>query len=136
LSLDQPRRCRQGAALEALNEYPEIKAKPGHRAITDRRVARCLFALLVTAEVVSSLLLLAGSAGLFLILVGFVPVEFALWVAIAGATTFTGVWASLLIGGQRYYYWYALFGQGTHLLTTLWGLGTLLVLLIDRVKRP
>ena len=116
-------------ALEALNEYPEIKARLNHRAITDQRVVWRLFAGLVAAETVASLLLLAGSVGLALSLLGLVPVELALAVAIAGATAFTGVWASMLVGGQWFYYWYGGFGQGTHFLATLWGLGTLLVLL-------
>ena len=117
-------------ALEALADVPEIKARVAQRAITSPRVVRTLFAAVVLAECLAALLLMAGSGLLLLSATGFVGQECALLVALTGAAAFTGVWTSFLIGGQWFYYWYGEFGQQTHLLATLWGLATLILLLI------
>jgi len=116
-------------ALEALEEWPEVRAKVGHRAIRNEGLVRALFVLIVLAEVAASLLLWAGSVMLVLAFWGMAEAETARCLAITGAYAFTGVWAGFLIGGQWFYYWYGAFGQGTHLLSTLWGLATLLILL-------
>ena len=117
-------------ALEALSDVPEIKARVAHRAVTSPRVVRTLFAVVVLAECLTALLLVAGSGLLMLSATGFVSQECVLLVALTGAAAFTGVSASFLIGGKWFYCWYGEFGQQTHLLATLWGLATLIVLLI------
>ncbi len=113
-------------ALEALEEWPEVRDRVGHRAVTGARTVRILFALAVFAECVASLLLWAGAAGLALAFFGAVDHGTARDVALAGAAAFTGVWASFLIGGQWFYYWYGSLGQSTHLKALIWGLATLI----------
>lgn len=116
-------------ALEALKDVPDIQAKVAHRAITDPKVIRMLFAVMVSAEVLVCLILWAGAASLAGALFGLGDRVFALEIAMLGAVAFVGLWASFLIGGQWFYYWYDAYGQGTHFLATLWGLGVLLVLI-------
>jgi predicted small integral membrane protein len=116
-------------ALEALRDFPEIRSRLEHRAITNPAIVRLLFTVMVMAETISCVILWAGSACLVGALFGFCDAYFAREMAILGAASFVGIWASFLIGGQWFYYWYAQFGQTTHFLATLWGLGVLLVLL-------
>ena len=115
-------------ALEALREWPEVEARVGHRAITNERTVRCLFILVVIAECAASILLWIGAAGLALAFFGLADHNLARDLAMIGALVFTGVWASFLIGGQWFYYWYDSFGQSTHLKAMLWGLATLIIL--------
>ncbi len=113
-------------ALEALEDWPEVRAEVGHRAVTDAGAVRIVFALAVFAECVASLLLWAGAACLTLAFFGAVDRETARDVALVGAVAFTGVWASFLIGGQWFCYWYGAFGHPTHMKALVWGLATLI----------
>ncbi|MDE0045830.1 MAG: DUF2165 family protein [bacterium] len=115
-------------ALEALREWPDVRARVGHRAITNERTVRLLFILVVIAECAASILLWIGAISLGLAFVGLADHGQARDLAMIGALGFTGIWASFLIGGQWFYYWYGEFGQSTHLKATLWGLATLIVL--------
>ena len=116
-------------ALDALNDNPDIRAKVAQRAVTDERLIRGLFVLIVVAEFAATVLMLAGSICLFGALLGHVAPEYARLLALAGVVGFTGIWAGFLIGGQWYYYWYASLGKTTHLLALLWGLAVILILL-------
>lgn len=114
-------------AMEFLEDWPEVKAEVGHRAVTDARVVRVLFALAVFAECAASLLLWAGAACLALAFLGEADRDMARDVALVGAAAFSGVWASFLIGGQWFCYWYGAGGQSTHLKALVWGLATVAV---------
>lgn len=116
--------------LEALDEWPEVRARVGHRRIENATVIRAAFVLIVLAELSASCLLLAGAIGLAGHGFGTWSLAPALTVAQGGALAFTCVWAGMLIGGQWFYYWYGEFGQQTHFLAALWGLGTLVILMI------
>ncbi len=115
-------------ALEALREWPDVQGRVGHRAITNPGTVRCLFVLVVLAECATSVLLWIGAVHLGLAFFGLADYHHARDLAMIGALGFTGIWASFLIGGQWFYYWYGEFGQPTHLKATLWGLATLIVL--------
>ena len=115
-------------ALEALRDWPDVRARVGHRAITNERTVRRVFLLVVTAECVASIVLWAGAVHLGLAFLGLADHERARDLAMIGALGFTGIWASFLIAGQWFYYWYDSYGQSTHFMATLWGLATLIIL--------
>ena len=115
-------------ALEALREWPDVRERVGYRAITNERTVRRFFNLLVIAECVVSILLWIGAISLGLAFFGLVDHDQARDLAMIGALGFTAIWASFLIGGQWFYYWYDSYGQSTHLKAMLWGLATLIIL--------
>ena len=115
-------------ALEALREWPEVRKRVGYRAIKNRWIVRCLFVLVVLAECVASLLLWISAGRLGMAFFGLADYHQARDLAMIAALAFTGIWASFLIGGQWFCYWYGEYGQPTHLKATLWGLATLIVL--------
>lgn len=115
-------------ALEALREWPDVRARVGHRAITNERTVRRLFILVVIAECVVSILLMIGAISLGLAFFGLADHDRARDLAMIGALGFTGIWASFLTGGQWFYYWYGEYGHTTHFKAMLWGLATLIVL--------
>ncbi len=111
--------------LEALKEWPEVMAHVAHRRVDNPTLVRIVFALIVTGELTATVLLLIGGVGLGGAAAGFWPMGDLLMLAQAGALVFTCVWGGMVIGGQWFYYWYGAFGQHTHLLSLIWGLGTL-----------
>ncbi len=115
-------------ALEALREWPDVRERIGHRAVTNERTVRRVFILVVIAECVASVVLWTGAIGLGIAFFGLADHDRARDLAMIGALGFTGIWASFLIGGQWFYYWYHTYGQSTHLKATLWGLATLIIL--------
>ncbi len=115
-------------ALEALREWPDVRARVGHRAITNERTVRRLFLLVVIAECAASILLWIGAVSLGLAFFGLADHDRARDLAMIGALGFTVIWASFLTGGQWFYYWYDSYGQSTHLKALLWGLATLIIL--------
>ena len=114
--------------LDSLEDWPEVHARVRHRRITDPRATRFIFGLIVVAECVASVLLCAGALALSAQLLGLWHDGVPLLLARSGALAFTCVWGGMLIGGQRFYYWYGDFGQQTHLLALIWGICTLLAL--------
>lgn len=110
-------------------EYPDAFAQVAHRAISDRRLQVLAFRFVVALEVLSCLLLLAGTGALAVSLFGAVAAETARAIAIYGATSFLAIWASFLVVGNHFSYWFCHEGaQNTHYQMTLWGLGTLILL--------
>jgi len=115
------RRVKQG--------YPEIHAEVGGNRIESRAVHRLLFRLIVAVEVVVSLVLLAGAALLAMAAFNAWDREAALTIAVLGVVGFTLLWGGLLVGGQWLHIWAGAEGlQQTFFLLTLWGVGTLAVL--------
>ncbi|MFK7744428.1 MAG: DUF2165 family protein [Roseobacter sp.] len=110
-------------------EYPDAFAEVSHRAITDRRVQVFAFRTVVAAEGLATLLLAVGTGALIMALFGAVDAQNARAFAIYGASAFLAVWASFLVVGNHFSYWFCHEGaQNTHYQMTLWGLGTLILL--------
>ena len=119
--------CTEMARLR--DDYPEAYAEVAHRAITDRRLQRAVFRLVVTVELLATVLLCVGTIALLMALVGVTAVETARALALFGTTAFGAVWAGMLIVGNYFNYWFGHEGaQNTHFQLTLWGLGTSLLL--------
>jgi len=115
------RRVKQG--------YPEIHAEVGGNRIESKALHRLLFGLIVAVEVVVSLVLLAGAVLLAMAAFNAWDREAALTVAVLGVVGFTLLWGGLLVGGQWLHIWAGAEGlQQTFFLLTLWGVGTLAVL--------
>lgn len=110
-------------------EYPEAFAEVAHRAITDRKLQRLAFQLVVVMELLATLLLWIGSIALLMALVGTATTETARSLAVYGTTAFCAVWAGMLIVGNYFNYWFGHEGaQNTQFQLTLWGLGTAILL--------
>ncbi len=116
--------------MDALADWPEVKARVGHRSIDNPRTIRFLFGIIVVVELTATLLLSAGVLALGGQLLGLWDGGIPHLLAGAGALVFCSVWGGMLIGGQRFYYWYGDHGQHTHMLALIWGIGTLIVLSI------
>jgi hypothetical protein len=109
--------------------YPAIYAELGGNRIEGPTTHRLLFGLIVFAEIVISLVLLAGAVLLAMAAFGSWDREAALTVAVLGVVGFTLLWGGLLVGGQWLHIWAGAEGlQQTFFFLTLWGVGTLAVL--------
>ncbi|MCV3271761.1 DUF2165 domain-containing protein [Roseobacter sinensis] len=110
-------------------DYPEEFQQVAHRAITDRRLQSLAFKLVVLAESVACLMLWIGTIGLLMALAGTALPETGRMLALLGALSFTTVWATFLIVGNHFCYWFCHEGaQNTHFQMTLWGLATMVLL--------
>jgi len=110
-------------------QYPEIHAEVGGNRIESRGAHRLLFGLIIAAEIAISLVLLAGATLLTLAAFASFDREAALSVAVLGVVGFTLLWGGLLVGGQWLHIWAGAEGlQQTFFMLTLWGVGTLAVL--------
>lgn len=110
-------------------QHPAIHAEVGGNRIESPALHRLLFGLIVAAEIVLSLALLAGAVLLALAAFGSYDREAAGTVAVLGTVGFTLLWGGLLVGGQWLHIWAGAEGlQQTFFLLTLWGVGTLTVL--------
>lgn len=114
-------------ALEALKDWPELRAELAWRRVTNLRAIRLLFGAIVLAELVVALMLWLSAMALVGVLVGCVAADCAQALAILATAGFAALWLGFLIGGQWFYYWYGAYGQKSHFLCLLWGLATLLV---------
>jgi len=114
--------------LDSLADWPEVLANVSYRRVDNPKVVRRLFCLIVVCEVFTAIALWAGAAGFALQILGIWASDAILPLAQAGVLAFTVIWASFLIVGQWFYYWYGEFGQQTHFLAMIWGLSTLGVL--------
>lgn len=111
------------------DEYPEAFAEVAHRAITDRKLQRVAFYLVVSVELLATILLWIGTIALLMALVGTAELDTARSLALYGTTAFCAVWAGMLIVGNYFNYWFGHEGaQNTHFQLTLWGLGTAILI--------
>lgn len=109
------------------DEFPDEFAPVAHRAITNRRVQQLMFRSVVVAETAATVLLWLGVIATLMALIGTAGAETAKLMTLLGAAAFTGVWASFLIVGNYFCYWFCHEGaQNTHYQMTLWGLGTMI----------
>lgn len=106
-------------------EYPDAFAEVAHRAVTNPKIQRAAFRLVVAAELLATLLLWVGTVALLMALAGTATVETARSLALLGTTAFTAIWAGMLIVGNHFSYWFCHeAAQNTHYQMTLWGIGT------------
>ncbi|MEO9573136.1 MAG: DUF2165 domain-containing protein [Tateyamaria sp.] len=111
-------------------EYPDAYAPLAHRPVTDRRLQHLAFRLVVGIELLAAIVLWIGTVALLMSIAGTGSVETGRSIALVGAMLFTAVWAGFLIVGNHFCYWFCHEGaQNTHYQMTLWGLGTLIVLM-------
>ncbi|MEM8688655.1 MAG: DUF2165 family protein [Pseudomonadota bacterium] len=109
--------------------YPEHYALVAHRRITNPTLQTVLFRGIVLAELIASLLLWVGAGWLGLAILGTADAENARVAALVGTIAFTGVWASFLIGGNHFSYWYCHeWAQNNHFQLVLWGTATMVLL--------
>ena len=102
--------------------YPDDFAAVQHRKITNPKVVRTVFYLMVVSETVAAFLLSAGAVLMALSLFSVVPPDLARLAALIGTLVFTANWTGFLIGGEYFCYWYCHFGsQATHLMLAIWG---------------
>ncbi|MEM9549723.1 MAG: DUF2165 family protein [Pseudomonadota bacterium] len=118
----------QVMSLERMREtYPEEYARVSHRAITSRRIQQAAFRLVVSVELLATVLLWTAVIATGLSLIGVVATDTARGLALAGTAVFTSVWMGFLVVGNYFCYWFCHEeGQNTHFQMTLWGLGTLI----------
>jgi hypothetical protein len=87
---------------------------------------KVLFRMLVAAEVIVSILLWLGALALLLAAFGLFDDDAANTLAHIGVLGFIAIWASLLIGGQWFWYRIGLAAaQQAHFFLTIWGIATL-----------
>jgi predicted small integral membrane protein len=114
------------------DEYPTEHARVAHRAVHDRRLQVLAFRTVLLAEFLAAILLWTGAVLLVVSLAGAVAHDTARALALFGATAFTSVWAGFLVVGNYFCYWFCHGeGQNTHYQMTLWGLGTMIFLVVS-----
>ncbi|MGI9404626.1 MAG: DUF2165 family protein [Hyphomicrobium sp.] len=105
---------------------PEVYANVSDRRVENPHMEKSLFRLLVAAEVVVSVLLGLGALALLLAAFGLFNDNAANTLAHIGVLGFIAIWASLLIGGQWFWYRIGLAAaQQAHFFLTIWGIATL-----------
>ncbi|TMM52925.1 DUF2165 family protein [Sulfitobacter sabulilitoris] len=111
-------------------DYPDEFAVLAHRAVTDPRLHRIVFLTVLLVEALTCLVLWLGVVALLVAAAGAASVDAGRGLALAGATLFTGLWAGFLIGGNHFSYWFCHeAAQNTHFQMTLWGVGSMIVLM-------
>ncbi|WP_299502190.1 DUF2165 domain-containing protein [uncultured Roseobacter sp.] len=109
--------------------YPDAFKEVAHRAISDRKLQRGAFRLVILVEGIACALLWVGTIGLLMGSTGTATPETGRALALLGATSFTAVWAGFLIVGNHFCYWFCHEdAQNTHYQMTLWGLATMVLI--------
>lgn len=110
-------------------EYPDAYAQVAYRRIENPRLRKTLFNLIVFWEALATLTLWLGFAAMLLAILGIVDVKTGRAFAVFGGLMFTSTWAGFLVAGNWFCYWFCHEGaQNTHYQMTLWGIGTLILL--------
>lgn len=118
------------AMRELRAELPDMYAIFGANRVELAAAHRLAFIVIVIAELIAAILMLAGAVGLAGSALGLWQVAAPLVVSTLGVLGFTLVWAAFLVGGQWFHYW-AVYqnAQHTHLMLAIWGGVTLAILL-------
>lgn len=112
-------------------EYPEAYAQVSHRRIKSRALQQFVFRLAVVWEALATLALWLAFGWLVAALTGSADREGARAAAILAVLLFTSIWAMFLIIGNYFSYWLCHEGaQHTHYQMLLWGLATVLLLMV------
>jgi predicted small integral membrane protein len=110
-------------------DYPEAYAFVSYRRIVSAPLRRILFRLIVAWELISALALWIGAGALLLASFAIGAVEPALSLALIGTLLFTTTWCGFLVVGNWFCYWFGHEGgQNTHFQMTLWGMGTMILI--------
>jgi predicted small integral membrane protein len=105
---------------------PDVYADVSDRRVDNPRMEKVLFRMLVAAEVIVSILLWLGALALLLAAFGLFDDDAANTLAHIAVLGFIAIWASLLIGGQWFWYRIGLAAaQQAHFSLTIWGIATL-----------
>lgn len=98
--------------------------------IDDKRFHRVVFAAIVLAEMLVTVLLGFGALDLAGAALGLFDPAPARVFALAGTLAFTLIWVGFLVGGQWFHYWLAhTSAQQTHFFLAIWGVATALALM-------
>lgn len=112
-------------------EYPDAYREVAHRRVSNPRVQVALFRLIVVWEVIAVSFLWLGTLAMVLALAGGVDIGNAKGLGLIGALLFTCTWAGFLIAGNWFCYWFCHYeGQNTHFQMTLWGMATMIFLVV------
>ncbi len=116
--------------MRRVRQTPALFAVLGGNRVENPAWHRRLFRLVVLAELLVALALLAGSLLLLLAAGGALAAGLARDVAILAVAGFTAIWGGFLVGGEWFHTWAGTPGlQQTHFFMTLWGVATLAVLI-------
>lgn len=112
-------------------DYPEAYAEVAHRRIESRKMQIAAFRCAVAWELLSTIVLWVGCIAMSLSLLGLVTVETGKAIGLLGTLMFTATWAGFLIVGNHLSYWFGHEGaQNTHFQMTLWGMATMIFLVM------
>lgn len=112
-------------------EYPEAYSVVAHRRIDSPAIQKFLFKLIVFWEGLATFALWVGFAALILAITGVVNPASARAFGVLGVVSFTATWAGFLIAGNWFCYWFCHEGaQNTHYQMTLWGVVTMVLLVV------
>lgn len=112
-------------------DYPEAYELVAHRRITSPKVQSFLFRLVVVWELLAVAALWLAVIAFAMALFGAATVETARVLGVLATLAFTATWAGFLIIGNWFCYWFCHEGaQNTHFQMTLWGLATLILLVL------
>lgn len=111
-------------------EYPAAYVHVSYRRLTNPRLRRRLFAVIVAWELAATIALWIGAAALSGAALALVAPTAALVLGFAGVALFCSVWAGFLIVGNYFCYWFGHEGgQNTHFQMLLWGLANTVILI-------
>ena len=110
-------------------DYPEAYEQVAYRRIASPRAQLFLFRLIVGWELLATLALWLGVGFMVAAVLGAAAPDTAKAFGLLGVLLFTATWAGFLIVGNWFCYWFCHEGaQNTHYQMTLWGIGTMILL--------
>ena len=129
-NIRNPRLNERGFAsvlgMDLVKQDEDVYRAVADRQIKNPKVEKALFRALVAAEVVVSALLWIGALALLLAAFGFVSQSGARELASIAVLGFVAIWASLLIGGQWFWYRIGMLpAMQAHFFLVIWGTATL-----------
>ena len=112
-------------------DYPDAYELVAHRRISSEKIQLFLFRVVVVWELLAVLALWLAVVLFGMALFGAADVSTARTIGLLAALTFTTTWAGFLIIGNWFCYWFCHEGaQNTHFQMTLWGLATMVLLVV------
>lgn len=117
--------------MERMREdYPEAYVHVSYRRLTNPRLRRILFSVIVAWELTAMAVLWVGAVCMALAMLGlFAPVS-AFALGLIAVALFCSVWAGFLVVGNYFCYWFGHEGgQNTHFQMLLWGMANSVLLI-------
>ena len=129
-NIRNPRLNERGFAtvlgMDLVKQDEEVYRAVANRQIKNPKVEKAFFLALVAAEVAVSALLWIAALALLLAALGFVSASGAREWATLAVLGFVAIWASLLIGGQWFWYRIGMLpAMQAHFFLVIWGTATL-----------